>query len=303
MLVTLVTSASVFGAETVTLAPVADTTLIEAAPDNNLGAHAYFNAGTTGPNASLLRNRALIRFDPVAAIPPQSKVVSAQLTLEVVGEPTEGSVASTFELRRILRPWGEGNKSPSTSPGLGLPATPGEATWRHRLASTTNLWDQPGGAVGTDFSSLSSSAQIIYDPDQSPYEFPTTTLLVADVQAWLDEPVSNQGWMLLTTAESTPKTARRFGSRESQLDAPRLRIEFIPPPRIDRASVVGGNLELEFSALAGQAYQVETRVDLGAPSAWLSFTNIPAPAAATQVVVADPLTGPHRYYRVRAEVP
>ena len=48
----------------------------------------------------------------------------------------------------------------SGTTGLGQPATPGEATWHHRHASTTSLWAQPGGEPGTDFAVVSSSTQL-----------------------------------------------------------------------------------------------------------------------------------------------
>src|SRR5213075_1038028 len=53
-------------AETVSLQPIADTTLFQVAPGNNLGGAGFFNAGTAG-NGN--RNRALLRFDFSGSIP------------------------------------------------------------------------------------------------------------------------------------------------------------------------------------------------------------------------------------------
>ena len=53
-------------AETISLQPIADTTLIEAAPDNNLSGSTFFNVGTAGNGK---RNRGLILFDVTSAIP------------------------------------------------------------------------------------------------------------------------------------------------------------------------------------------------------------------------------------------
>ena len=55
--------------------------------------------------------------------------------------------------------------------------------------------------------------------------------LAADVQAWLDDPGGNHGWMLRGN-EADPSAAKKFASRES-LDpalAPRLVVEFTPIP-------------------------------------------------------------------------
>ena len=126
-------------ADSLTLLPTADTTLIEAAPDNNLGAQTYFNAGTT---ERLTRNRALLKFD-LSSIPARSILRSASLTLQVVHEPNNGFNSSEMELHRVLRPWGEGDKSATTSPGLGAPAGTNEAT----LGLSTSIeWRDVGSA-------------------------------------------------------------------------------------------------------------------------------------------------------------
>src|SRR4051812_45628031 len=91
-------------AETIGLQPVADTTLVEAAPDNNLGGVTFVNAGKAGANGA--RNRGLYRFD-FSSLPPNSKIKSAVVTLEVTTEPNGGGESSIFELHRMLRSWGE----------------------------------------------------------------------------------------------------------------------------------------------------------------------------------------------------
>jgi hypothetical protein len=207
-------------------------------------------------------------------------------------------------LHRVLKPWGEGDKTASVSPGLGTPATLGEATWIQPFFGTaTPPWTQPGGLPGEDFASVASSAQSVYGPAESPYDFPSTTEMVADAQTWMDDSGSNHGWVLMSTAESTPKTARRFGSREANIDAPRLRVEFVRPPRIERAYVTGGRMHFEFNAVADQGYRVETN-GLHFPAAqWGTLTNIPAPVAPTLVVVEDPVAASPRFYRIAAETP
>src|SRR5436190_525904 len=140
--------------DTVALPSEADTTLIETAPDNNLGGADFFNAGTAG-NGN--RNRALLLFNPVELIPAGAVITSAQLSLTVVRQPNSGLQNSTFSLRRVFQSWNEGAQNwGEQGPGQGLPAEMGEATWNHRFSGGT-LWSQPGGQAGVDFSTTLSS--------------------------------------------------------------------------------------------------------------------------------------------------
>jgi len=219
-------AATVLGDEVV-LTPSADTTLIEVAPNNNLGGQNYFNSGTTQNGT---RNRGLLQFD-LSQIPQNAAISSVDLYLEVVHVPSCGNAPSDFGLHPVLAPWGEGNKSTTLSPGQGAPATAGEATWNDRFALMAQPWSVPGGAPGVDYAAAASSDQYIYGPDQ--YQFASRPQLVADVQGWLNNPKSNFGWMLITESEDTRFTARRFGSREDPNNAPLLDVQYVlvPEPR------------------------------------------------------------------------
>ena len=218
--------ASVALADHVTLTPSADTMLHEYFPENNLGGQSYLNAGTTqnGP-----RTRGLMAFDVAGAIPSGAIVNSVTLTLEVVGQPVDGDAPSNFGLHRMLVGWGEGTGS-GNPPFLGRPALAGEANWNFRFAEAPMMWAAPGGLAGVDFASQFSSDTFIYGVNFSPYSFDTTQRLVDDVQLWLDQPGQNFGWMLLSQSENEVFSARRFGSREDLLRAPRLMIDFTPVP-------------------------------------------------------------------------
>ena len=136
----LVMSCAVFTtpvrADTVSLNPSGDTSLLEYFPENNFGGQLYFNAGTTqnGP-----RNRGLLRFDLASLLPAGAIINTVSLTLEVVGQPVDGDASSTFELHRMLRDWGEGTGS-GNPPSLGRPAIEGEANWTHRFAGGDLTW-------------------------------------------------------------------------------------------------------------------------------------------------------------------
>lgn len=93
-------------ADTAVLTCIAETTLLEAESENNLGDATIVNAGTA---QNFTRNRGLIRFD-FTAIPKGSRVSRIDFVIEVTGKPKELQAGSSFELRRMVRSWGEGNK-------------------------------------------------------------------------------------------------------------------------------------------------------------------------------------------------
>ena len=223
--------------ETISLQPVADTTLIETAPDNNLGGVAFVNAGTAG-NGS--RNRALIRFD-LSGIPAGALISSASLSMDIVHQPSTGGEISMFDLRRVLQDWGEGVQQPADpgSPGLGAPAAPGEATWNNRFAPGT-AWSAPGGQEGIDYSATISGSALVQGVGDTVL-FESNAELLADIRAWLNQPAQNFGWVLMTESESLQKTARRFASRESGF-GPTLVIEFTPVPEPSSIVLVGISL-------------------------------------------------------------
>jgi hypothetical protein len=285
-------------AESVVLTSVADTTLIENAPDYNLGGALIVNAGTT---QTFTRNRGLFRFDFTGQIPPGSRITNVDFVVEVTGQPKEEQASSSFGLHRVLQPWGEGDKSSPdpNHPGLAAPATSGEATWNHRFAFTTNTWTIPGGAAPNDYAAETSSETFVYGLGDSPYTFVSTPKLIADVQAWVDDPETNFGWMLISQLEQTNFTARRFASREDVGREPYVTIEYVPPPKIDLATITNGQLSLSFTAQANQTYAVEFRPSLSPLIHWSTLTNFAAQPASTNLVVSDPITGGHRFYRLR----
>jgi hypothetical protein len=221
-------------AETISLQPVADTTLFEIAPGNNLGGADFFNAGTSG-NGS--RNRALLRFD-VSSLPAGSLITGATLNMDIVHQPSTGMEISFFDLRRVLQPWGEGMQVPAdpNSPGLGAPAVPGEATWSERFAGSA-AWSVPGGQDGVDFSTTVSATAFVQGLGD-PVMFESTSELIADIRAWMSQPSQNFGWVLTTESESIPKTARGFASRESGF-GPTLLIDFTPVPEPSCIALAG----------------------------------------------------------------
>ena len=209
------------------LNPSADTALIQVAPDANMGGSGFFNAGTAG-NGN--RNRALMRFNLSETIPAGSIINSVSLRLDIIRQPAVDLQPATFGLHPLFVSWGEGNKfaAEDGSPGLGAPATAGEATWLYRSLATL-AWAAPGGLAGTEFALAPSSTTFVYGiGDETLFE--STELLTADVQKWVNQPELNFGWMLMTETELIRKSARSFASREDGSGGPILVVDFTPVP-------------------------------------------------------------------------
>ena len=140
------------------------------------------------------------------------------------------------------------------------------------------------------------------------YTFASTPELVADVQAWLQDTNSNQGWILMSQLERTARTARRIGARERTAnDRPRLVVEFtIPttsnPPQLQSAQRSGDTFNFAFAAEANRGYAVEF-TDAIPTVSWQALTNLAAQATAQQITVSDGsvTNTPQRFYRVRAQ--
>ena len=222
---------------TIALSAVADSTLNQHSPNNNMGAHTRILAGESGqPDA----RRGLLRFDVAGngaiPIPAGSLITSASLSLNVLSAP---QVGSTFDLFRSLVAWNEG----SGTGNLGSAANAGESTWNARLYASTNptLWGAAGGLAGTDYASASSGATAV-GTSAGTYSW-TGSGLVADVQSWLDSPASNFGWFLISEAESTAFTAAQIGSREAGAgQTPTLTIQFTPVPEPPTFALLTGGL-------------------------------------------------------------
>jgi len=272
---------------------------MEVAPDNNSGGLSWVNAGS---NMHTQRNRGLFKFDIAGNVPAGSVIRSASLSLAVTGVPADGYAVSFFDLHRLLRDWGEGTNSPTSSPGHGLPATTNGATWNSRFALTTNSWATPGAAANVDYDPAVTASQIIYGTAQSPYLFPDPSTdpapMISDVARWLADPATNFGWILICESEDVPSTARRFGSREDTNNPPVLQLDYLAPPQVDAVEVLSNRFMLSFAAQSGQSYVVEFRNSLASTNTWSTFTNISPLAVSTNLVVPDVVTNGHRFYRI-----
>ena len=214
---------SLASAGTVNINPSKDNTLYEYDPldgdrSNALGFH--FFAGETGMNE--LR-RGVLAFDIAGNVPSGSTITAVSLSVNMSRTPT--NTAYVVELHKLLADWGEGTSVAPGEEGDGAPATPNDATWRHRFFDTI-FWSTQGG----DFSATVSASQSVGPLGHYMW---SSAQMVADVQGWLDNPASNFGWLMLGD-ESTNLTAKRFDTREST-SPPVLAITYIggtPTPTV-----------------------------------------------------------------------
>jgi len=279
-------------AASVALTPIADTFISESWTNKNFGAMAFFNAGTT---QEFTTNRGLVRFDIAGAIPAGATILSTALTMEVVGQPDEPWNSADFGLHRLLRDWGEGDNNASV-PRRADSAGTNEANWFYRFAFTSKTWGTPGGAPGVDYVSNRSAGEYVYEAGW-PYSFGPAPGLAADVQLWLDHPETNFGWMLIVRNETTDFTARRFGSREDSQNAPRLQVDYLVAPMIDRVEKNGPQFNFRFTAQPGQSYTIEYRDALGA-GGWQTSADTGSFTQPMRVLFVDTLLAPRRFYRV-----
>ena len=152
--------------------------------------------------------RMLIAFD-LTQLPPESVVASARLELNM-GRTSGGP--SDVTVHRALTAWGEGSSGAEGVGGAGAPATAGDPTWIHAAFEAT-LWQAHGG----DFVPNASASTSVGDGGLETWASPALT---ADVQGWLDDPLSNHGWLLIGD-ENVSQTAKRFDSRENPNPAKR----------------------------------------------------------------------------------
>lgn len=191
-----------FGATTVILPAVADTTIFQES-ENASGADDGFFAGINGNTGGFADRRALIQFD-TSVIPPGAVIQQATLTLNVTRTVHAGVV--TNSLFRLGNSWGEGTSTAPRGGGAGGPPTSGSATWISRFWNTIP-WTSSGG----DFAATPSASSEV--GDVGVYSW-TSAALAADVQSWVRTPVDNHGWILIAQGPDGITSAKRFASRE-----------------------------------------------------------------------------------------
>jgi hypothetical protein len=213
-----------------------DTTIFQNNVNNAAGGGPGIFAGTNG---AVSPRRGLMSFD-LSSIPAGATITNVQLTLtvgQIAGSGgSGGSNTETIGLFAVTRPWGEGTaESGATSiggTGQGAAAGTGDATWNQSAFSQTS-WTTPGG----DFvSTVSASLTLNGAAPGLSFTWLSTPQLVADVQGWLNNPSTNDGWEIINADEHDGTTFDAFYSREAaeagatSNELPSLQVTYTAPP-------------------------------------------------------------------------
>ena len=202
----------------------AETVTVEATKDNSIysennnsnGQGDLFSGRTRGRQAAGNR-RALLQFDLTGSLPADAVIESASLSLSVNrrGPISVATTVNTF-LHRLNQDWGEGSSGGS---GQGGPPTTGDATWNFAFFAS-----QSWSIVGGDFVTAPSAIQPM--SASGPITW-SSAGLVSDVQAWIENPDQNFGWILIVD-EGIEGAATIFESRADNIagSRPRLTIDF-----------------------------------------------------------------------------
>lgn len=207
-------------AGSVAIAPSKDNTIYSELPGNSNG-QGFLFAGRI-VNGGALR-RALVAFDVAAAVPAGATITGASVSL-TMNQTVSG--AFDFSLHRVSQDWGEGASDAGSPGGTGIAAQPGDATWSHRLFST-DVWTTAGGTYVTTASATASVGGV------STYAW-NGAGLIADAQAWVNNPAQNFGWILI--GDETATSAKRFLSGEDPVPGtrPSLALTHISAPPLTR---------------------------------------------------------------------
>jgi spore coat protein A len=217
-------------ADTVTVPAVKDNTLYEpiaqdtyADMSDGLGGTMFTGKVKDAKNQAgqVAVRRAVIEFDIAGTIPAGSTIDSVQLTLFC--DKVAQTASFNVNLHRLLSEWGEGTSNTGNSQqGRGEPATTNDATWRHTFYSS-QFWGTPGG----DYALTASATKSV--GNTGTYTWGSTSGMVADVQAWLNNASQNHGWIIIST-ETQIQTTKRFATHENATvnNRPKLVVNYTP---------------------------------------------------------------------------
>jgi hypothetical protein len=209
----------------VNLPAVQDATLLggtDASANNSLADPGLF-VGTDGQGNP---KRGLIEFNIAGAIPAGATITGVTLTL------TEGQAAGngggttsgpnspqTISLFDETQAWGQpSNIAMATSfsgHGHGAAAANGDATWNDAFYNTISSMATPWSVAGGNWtsSSTASATNTNVAVTLTSYTW-SSTMMIADVQSWLNDPSGNFGWLLKNADETDSTDFRAFWSAQ-----------------------------------------------------------------------------------------
>lgn len=203
-----------------TLNPVKDGSLFEELPTNASGAGPSLFAGMTQPGS---KRRALMAFD-LSSVPVGAAISSAQVQLYVTfGQGT----SNPMTLNRVTKTWGEGASNAGPTGGTGTSAQSDDATWSQRFFASVPA--TPWTTAGGDFIATASATTNVSTLGSYTW---SGAQLTADVQGWVNTPLSNNGWILIGD-ENFTLNAKRIASREADVPTqrPKLLVSYSAAPQ------------------------------------------------------------------------
>lgn len=226
-------------ADSVSLTAARDTSIYSDNTSNADGGGVSFIVGTTGATGNPVR-RGLLFFD-FSSIPLGAVIQSVSLKLTLINAPA-GDVNRAISLHASQVSWGENEASAPGSTmvvaNTGVAAQTGDATWLSRFDNLGPAWSAPGGDFAT---AASATTNVSSTPGDWTWSDPA---MVADVQSWVNNSASNNGWFLLGD-ETTSKTNRQFATREaaSAVSRPMITVTYaVPEPSAGLALLAGSAL-------------------------------------------------------------
>jgi hypothetical protein len=190
----------------------ADTSIYSDEPDNAGGGFSGIVTGTT--RFGMLR-RALLKVD-LSSIAPGTTVISA--TLELTVERSADNFGDIdHALYRLKMDWGEGTAENASAGGFGAAASPGDATWISSAHGQVQ-WENEGG----DFESAVSATAPVGRADE--VALWSSAAMAGDVQHWVNNPIENFGWIIVSATEGENQRAKRLHSSEASTNRPRLTV-------------------------------------------------------------------------------
>ena len=214
---------------TQTFTPVQDTFVNSGYPNNNNGGDGFIYTGTDDFGGLM---HGLIQFAMPPGLEGRTTVIGVRLSLfPGVFGPSERPAQANETLYAVGQLWDEGNGLAPTpddfAVGLRSPSSPG-ATWTFSTFETQ--WVSAGGdptslvVSGLPSSGSGGGSPVVWSSAQG-------SGMAAAVQSWLDVPLSNHGWLIVNSSESSdptlqPDLVQSFASRESATP-PTLAIDYV----------------------------------------------------------------------------
>jgi len=220
-------------ADTVSIGVFQDATIYQDTVNNANGTGMGLFAGVTGNGSP---RRALLSFDIAGNVPAGSTITSVELTTALGRTPPGGPTTSTIGLNLVTSSWGEGPAGAGTmdiaGTGQGFPAAAGDVTWTARAYPGT-LWTTPG----SDHVATPSATVVVGNVLNVVSTWGSTSLMVSDVQGWLNTPSTNYGWLLKNLDEVTTQNVRVMYSKEWSDPAlrPQLLVTYLAPVPVPAA--------------------------------------------------------------------